>query len=282
MISDARYTLALAEAKKINYRHGTSYFWATLLFPQEIRSAVHILYAFFRIPDEIVDQKQLGQAEALALWFEKWQQAYKTNDSTEPILYATGKIFHQYQIPYQYSVSFFDAMRQDLVQSRYETYQELEQYMYGSAAVVGLILSHVIGFKDISALAEATQLGYAMQLTNFLRDIDEDFQERNRIYFPKTELDQFGLTEQDIAQRNFSKNFNDFVCYQIQKARQLYTMAEPGIAKLDTRGRKAVRVASKLYAAILQKIEDQQGNIFLKRARTSITEKIFIMLKTIL
>ncbi len=282
MSSDARYTQALIEAKKINYRHGTSYFWATLLFPQEIRSAVHILYAFFRIPDEIVDQKRLDQSEALAAWFQRWQQAYLAGDSSEPILYATSKIFHQYQIPYHYSVSFFDAMRQDLVKTRYETYQDLEQYMYGSAAVVGLILSHVIGFKDTTALVEATQLGYAMQLTNFLRDIDEDFQERNRIYFPREELERFGITDQDIAQRNFSSNFSAFVDFQIKKARQLYTIADVGITKLDLRGQKAVRVASRLYAAILKKIEDQQGNIFLKRARTSMVEKLVIMLKTTL
>lgn len=279
MIEDALFLQALTQAKAINYRHGTSYFWATLLFPPEIRDVVHILYAFFRIPDEIVDHKQAGQARALAEWLGKWQQAYDTKQSSEPILYATSKIFHQYQIPYHYSSSFFGAMEQDLVQKRYEDYSALEQYMYGSAAVVGLILSYVIGFNDQSALLDAQKLGYAMQLTNFLRDIDEDYRERDRIYFPQAELKQFGLSDQDIIERNFTSNFKQFVVFQMKRARQLYSEAEVGINKLNAKGRRAVRVASRLYAKILAKIEALNCNIFLKRARTTTVEKVIIMLK---
>lgn len=282
MNKDPLFFEALRQAKVINYRHGTSYFWATLLFPKEIRSAVHILYAFFRIPDEIVDQRQANPEGSLHSWFEKWQQAYETKVSTEPILYATSKIFDQYKIPYEYSVSFFAAMRQDLVQKRYADYEALEQYMYGSAAVVGLILSHVIGFSEASALVDAQKLGYAMQLTNFLRDIDEDYQHRNRVYFPQTELKQFGLTDQDIAEKRFNKDFQRFVLFQVKRARELYAKAEIGIDKLNPRGRKAVRVASRLYAAILIKIVEQDGNVFLKRARTTMVEKILILIKTAL
>lgn len=282
MPKDPLFSEALQQAKAINYRHGTSYFWATLLFPKEIRSAVHILYAFFRIPDEIVDQKQDTPEVSLNSWFKQWQQAYETKKSDEPILYATSQLFHQYKIPYEYSASFFAAMSQDLVQKRYTNYSALEQYMYGSAAVVGLILSHVIGFSEASALVDAQKLGYAMQLTNFLRDIDEDYQQRNRIYFPQTELKKFALTDHDIATKHFNKNFQQFVLFQIKRARELYAEAENGINKLNSRGRKAVRVASRLYAAILTKIEELDGNIFLKRARTTMIEKIFIMIKTAL
>lgn len=282
MSNDPLFQQALVEAKRINYQHGTSYYWATLFFPRKIRAAVHILYAFFRIPDEIVDRQKENQSIALADWFDQWQEAYNKQISSNVILYATSKIFHQYHIPFEYSVSFLSAMKQDLEKKRYDTYEDVEQYMYGSAAVVGLILSYVIGFNDVSALAEAKKLGYAMQLTNFLRDIDEDYHERDRIYFPQTDLDQFGITEKDFISRNFSDQFKEFVQYQIAKARQLYSEGEIGIAKLDRNGRIAVKIAGRLYAAILKKIEDQGCNIFLQRARTSGGEKLMIMLKTLL
>lgn len=284
MTDVALFQAGLEEAKKINYRHGTSYFWATLLFPQEIRDAVHILYAFFRIPDEIVDNAKDSAVETIShnleLWFEKWQQAYKTQESTEPVLHASSVVFHRYQIPFEYSEVFFQAMKQDLHQTRYQTYADLEEYMYGSAAVVGLMLSHVIGFSNPDALSYATKLGYAMQLTNFLRDIDEDFVQRRRVYFPQRELTQFGISDDDIAIKSFTPQFKQFVQFQIERARLLYQEGEAGIALLDRKGRKAVRVASRLYAKILQKIEQQDCNVFLGRARTNTLEKAMIMLTT--
>ena len=285
MSEDPIFQAGLKIAKKINYRHGTSYFWATLLFPPQIRDAVHILYAFFRIPDEIVDSANASStviiSNKLQEWFKKWQLAYDTHQSDEPVLYASSSIFHRYQIPFQYSVSFFQAMEQDLSQPRYQTYEDLEKYMYGSAAVVGLMLSHVIGFSDPSALVYATKLGYAMQLTNFLRDIDEDYVQRGRIYFPQAELTQFGLSDRDIELRHFSNQFKQFVQFQIARAGTLYQEAEPGIEMLAPQGRRAVRVASRLYAKILQKIEHQDCNIFQGRARTKISEKVVIMLTTL-
>lgn len=284
MINGPVFQTGLEEAKKINYRHGTSYFWATLLFPKDIRNAVHILYAFFRIPDEIVDNAKDGEIETISHnlqeWFKKWQQAYLSQVSTEPILYASSAVFHCYQIPFKYSEVFFQAMKQDLHRTRYQSYCDLEKYMYGSAAVVGLMLSHVIGFSDPDALSYATKLGYAMQLTNFLRDMDEDFVERGRIYFPQTELNQFGISDQDIAKKHFTPQFKQFVQFQIARTRALYLEAELGIALLDQKGRRAVRVASRLYAKILQKIEEQDCNIFMGRARTKPIEKALIMLTT--
>ncbi len=284
MSDDVLFQIGLKEAKHINYRYGTSYFWATLLFPPEIRDAVHILYAFFRIPDEIVDNATDSSVVAISKklqeWFQKWQQAYKTQASDETVLYASSVIFHRYQIPFEYSVVFFQAMEQDLRSTRYQTYVELEKYMYGSATVVGLMLSYVIGFSRPEALEYATKLGYAMQLTNFLRDIDEDFVQRARIYFPQSELTQFGVSDRDIERKHFTLHFKQFVQFQIARARSLYQEAELGIDMLAPKGRRAVRVASRLYAKILQKIEQQDCNIFQGRARTKTLEKAVIMLMT--
>lgn len=268
----------IAVAKKINAQHGTSYYFANKLFPQSIQQAVHVLYAFFRIPDNIVDLVTDVELATHQLddWERKWLDAYHQYSDSEPVLYASSFVFHQYKIPLEYSSAFFQAMKQDLGKTRYETYAELEQYMYGSAAVVGLMLSHVIGFQDPKALDYAAKLGYAMQLTNFLRDIKEDYVERNRIYMPQEELQKFKVTEA-IVQQAFSTQFDNFMQFQIARARQLYREADQGILLLDSHGQLAVRVASRLYEAILDKIEQQGRNIFLGRVRTSKWEKLKLL-----
>lgn len=279
MSTDPHYLEGVAQAKLINKQHGTSYYFATKLFPPDIRDAVHVLYAFFRLPDEIVDNcRDASVARSQLLAHQKqWQDAYQQKTSAHPVLHAAQVIFHQYHIPYHYSDSFFQAMLQDTEKSTYATYEELEQYMYGSAAVVGLMLTYIIGFSNAEALRYAEKLGYAMQLTNFLRDIDEDWQQRQRIYIPQSELQLFQIDTTTIHSRTCNDAFIHMLKWQIARARELYLEAEKGIAMLHPHGQLAVKVASRLYAAILKKIEDQHYNVYAGRARTSKTEKIWLL-----
>jgi 15-cis-phytoene synthase len=262
-------------ARRLNKKHGTSYYFATCFFPKHLREATFALYAFFRVPDEFVDNGAPEQAQQLLEnWRTDWHKAYQSGTSLDPVLRLNAEVFHRYQIPFAYSESFLEAMFRDLSDTRYATYAELERYMYGSAAVVGLMMSHAIGFSDPRALQYAQKLGYAMQLTNFLRDIDEDFQQRGRIYLPLEELQRFGVKEAQFANREFDANFYSLMKFQIERAHQLYEDAEPGIALLNPEGRRAVRVASALYRAILTKLEEQGSNPFAGRARTSTLEKV--------
>ena len=139
------------------------------------------------------------------------------------------------------------------------------------------MMSHIIGFSDHKALEHATKLGNAMQLTNFLRDIDEDYGQRGRVYMPQDELKQFGLSDEDIAQRRFSPQFREFMEFQAGRAHRLYDEANQGIAMLRPEGRFAVSSASTLYRAILDKLEAQDWNPFAKRAATSGLEKVALL-----
>lgn len=273
----------LEYCKALHKRHGKSYFFATRFFPQEMREATYVLYAFFRVPDEFVDNPTEPTSGAilaqLSEWRDAWRACYQTGESDQPVLRATKVVFDHFNIPYEYSEDFLQAMIQDVTVDRYQTYEELEYYMYGSAAVVGLMMSYVIGFTDRRALEYAKQLGYAMQLTNFLRDIKEDWTDRQRIYMPIDELAQFDLSEKDIMGERYSADFVRFMEYQVDRARQLYAEAEQGIAMLDKRGQFAVRAASRLYGAILGKIEDVEYNIFAGRVHTSFFEKIALVWK---
>lgn len=266
---------AFDACRAIHKRHGTSYYFATRLFPRDLRLATHALYAFFRIPDEIVDTEAGAEKGArLLAWRMAWKEAYATGDSEDPVLFATAWVFRRFSIPFEYSEAFLQAMEQDLEKIRYANYDELRAYMYGSAAVVGLMMTHVIGFSDPQALVRAEALGYAMQLTNFLRDIREDDEERGRIYLPQDELTSFGLGDRDIHERCVDARFKAFMRFQIARADRLYEEANQGIPLLARRGRLGVRAGSDLYRMILRKIEQQQYDVYSQRARTSLFEKI--------
>ncbi|MBP6945124.1 phytoene/squalene synthase family protein [Patescibacteria group bacterium] len=284
------YSEAVEVCRRIHHEYGTSYYWATRLFPREIREATHVLYAFFRVPDEMVDtvtgakhlrdQYQVAQMteglsslESLRVWQAAWQESGK-GTVHDPVLSAARELFQRYHIPEHYATDFLQAMQQDLTCSRYGTYEDLTRYMYGSAAVVGLMMTYVIGFTSPEALPYAEKLGYAMQLTNFLRDIREDFEERGRIYLPQDELKQFGLSDDDIENHIADERFMAWMQFQIARADALYEEANQGIALLHPRGRRGVRAGSDLYRLILRKIEQQGYDIYRQRARTSMFEKI--------
>lgn len=274
-MSFSRLDLAFTECRTYLETYGKSYAYATRSFPQSMRNATYALYAFFRIPDELVDNPAQDPKQALQNWKMRWQEAYINRNSDHPVLFATAEVFHLYDIPFEYSEDFLDAMLQDTVIDRYATYADLEKYMYGSAAVVGLMMSHVIGFSDTAALAYAKKLGYAMQLTNFLRDIREDL-DRGRVYLPQEDLKRFQVTEEDLQQQRITPSFKRLMQFEVARADSLYEEANQGILFLSRPGRPAVHIASNLYRAILRKIELANFDIFTHRVRTNFFEKVWI------
>ena len=281
---NADFTEAYRAARALLKHHGKSYYFSTRLFPRDLQEATCALYAFVRLPDEIVDNSPQGTpAEIAAIkdelldFLARWKIAYQTGDSGDQILDFAAHIFHQRAVPFEYSQSFLDAMIQDTHQTRYQSYSDLENYMYGSASCVGLMMSHIIGFSAPETLGHATKLGNAMQLTNFLRDIDEDYQERGRVYMPQDELKRFGLSDEDIAQKRFSPAFREFMRFQVARAHRLYDEANAGICLLNKEGRFAVASASTLYRAILDKLEEQDFNPFAGRVATSGVEKVALL-----
>jgi len=272
--------------ESITKQFGTSYYFATRFLPSDLREATYALYSFFRIPDEIVDnsihKKEDDILAELEDWEKMWHQAYKGEITIYPTLNLTTQVFRKYNIPYQYSLDFLKAMKQDVHITRYNTYKDLQDYMYGSASVVGLMMSYVIGFNNEKALDYAPYLGEAMQLTNFIRDIGEDYKERSRIYLPQEDMDKYNVKEIDIKDNQVNDNFIELIKFEIKRARNLYRQSDKGIKYLNKRGRFAVIMASRMYEAILDKVEQNNYNVLTKRARTSKREKIYILGKSAL
>lgn len=270
---------------QIMQRFGTSYYYATLFFPQDIQEAVMELYKLVRIPDQIVDEIQPWQNKKTHYTQAKTklQQLQKTilstiqnNDSRHPKRWATAKLFHDYKIHTSYIQDFFSAMIQDCDIHRYDSYTQLQWYMYGSAEVVWLMMCDILQAPSES-LPAARLLGEAMQYTNFLRDIYEDYNEYDRIYMPQDRLREYNLTHTDIIDfcktKKISKDFENFMKEQIKHCRQLYKQANAWIPLLPDHAHLPVLLASKLYEAILDKIESINYNVFAHSARTDKRQK---------
>jgi phytoene synthase len=278
-----KYTQSI---EAITKQFGTSYYFATRFLPTDLRQATYALYSFFRIPDEIVDNAKNSSDEYILAelnnWQEVWERAYHGTITEYPVLNMTAKVFHTYHIPYQYSLDFLSAMKQDITIKEYKTYTDLQQYMYGSAAVVGLMMTYVIGYTDDKALEYAPLLGEAMQMTNFIRDIGEDYDQRARIYIPQDDLSKYKVTQDMIQSHQITQEFVNCLKYQIKHTRELYRKSDKGLQYLNKRGRFAVIMASRMYEAILGKIEQNNYDVLTKRARTSKREKVYILGKAAL
>ena len=280
-----RLTAGYEKCRAITKRYGTSFYFATQFFPRELRDGIYAVYAFARIPDEIVDDpnnRDRDDAVAkLEAWRSSWLRAMDRGESDDDVMNAIVHAFRKYKIPVEDGEAFLRSMFMDEDKTEYRTYAELEDYMYGSAGVIGLMVTRVVGYSSEAAFPYAIKLGYAFQLTNFLRDIREDCDELGRVYMPQDELARFGLSTADICRHVRDDRFVRFMKYQIQRARDVYREALPGIRLLNWQGRLAVRISYVLYKAILNEIERANYNVFAGRVRTSSKQKIALSVKAL-
>lgn len=266
--------------KKMTKAYGTSYFISTYFFPKKLRERTWVLYAFVRYPDEIVDNEEKNPNVArskIIEWKNEWTKAYNGEINVNPVLRANAVLWKECFIPFEYSDIFLDSMLTDTNKSRYETYQELEDYMYGSATVVGYMMSYIIGFKD-GALPYAKKLGEAFQLTNFLRDIKEDMA-RGRIYIPKEDMTKFNINEDEFKSEKMSSKMKELVLFEIKRNEDLYFEALKGIQILNKSGRRAVRIALYMYKEIMIQIKKNPERIWQERVYVPFYKKIQIIIK---
>jgi phytoene synthase len=270
---------ALKNPRIFQQKYSMRYYLATRILPKRVRSTVELLYAFVRIPDEIIDTEYKDNlAEgliALSQFEDTWQNIWKNNSSDNLFLTACKSMFIKHKIPFEHSLDFFSAMKQDATVSRYATYHDLEKYMHGSAGVVGYMLSSIFGYKD-SALPYAQSLAYAMQMTNFLRDIKEDYVQRNRIYIPQEDMERFGVTEAHIQSADFNTQFKNMMNYEVERTKVLYQQGYKGIHLLSNDTRLAVFVAGRMYERVLDRIEKNAYNPFIWKSDT-IVHKIWYL-----
>ena len=277
-ITDADLRASYAECKRLNALHGKTYFLATLLLPKAKRPFVHALYGFARYADEIVDDlaSELSieeKAEALSTWGNTVLADLKKGTSDDHVGRALINTVKRFDIPHEHFEAFLHSMTMDLTVQEYETYEDLLEYVYGSAAVIGLEMVPILGPLHNDAYEAAKKLGIAFQLANFIRDVDEDL-DRGRVYLPIKELAQFGVTREMLEERVLTPEIIDALKFQIARVRQLQAEAAPGIAMLEATSRPCIEAASTLYCGIVDEVEKIGYDIFNQRAKTSTARRI--------
>ncbi|NBU56865.1 MAG: phytoene/squalene synthase family protein [Actinobacteria bacterium] len=270
---DSALAASYEECKRLNSLHGKTYYLATLLLPKNKRPYVHALYGFARYADEIVDDlastlSAHEKADALRNWSSGVLADLKAGTSTDDIGRALVHTAHTFNIPHQHFVDFLHSMEMDLTITEYQTYDDLLEYVYGSAAVIGLEMVPVLGYSDQRAFESAQKLGIAFQLANFIRDVAEDL-DRGRVYLPLQELAQFGVDRAMLERRKLTPEIIEALKFQIERVRQLQRESNAGIAFLDKESRPCIRAASELYCGIVDEVEAIGYDIFNKRAKTS-------------
>ncbi|MGZ9163924.1 MAG: phytoene/squalene synthase family protein [Anaerolineales bacterium] len=264
---DASLRKAYRQAEKITAEHSKSFYFASALLPEEKRSAVRALYAFCRTVDDIVDESLDAEQDSR---LDYWRTMVETASFADNDLVAAAwaDTLTRYHIPRHYALQLIDGVARDLLQNRYQTFDELATYCYGVASTVGLMSMYIVGFKDNDAVPYAIKLGVALQMTNILRDIGEDYQ-NGRLYLPREELVFYGIHESDIAEGRITDNWRQFMKFQIDRTRQLYEASWAGVKMLEREGQLAVGAASVLYQGILDEIEKKDYNVFTRRASLS-------------
>jgi phytoene synthase len=267
--------------KQYLFSFGSNYAQAVKIFPQKQREATTIFYSFVRYADELVDNPETdfqGRSHATIHDFVRdWSDVRKhgPHKKSHHVLRATYWLFSHYGIPFEYLTDFLNAMVQDLTKPRYQTYQELIGYMWGSASVVGHVMTFILGYKNELAFPCAQSLAEAMQLTNFLRDIKDDYETRKRIYLPQQDMAVFGVTEEMIYDNHMSAELTALITQYVRRCYDLYDEGIDGIMLLHS-GRLPVYYASLRYRHYLKIIKQRNYNIFEKPIKHSTLEKILI------
>lgn len=268
---EAALQVAYDHCIALTRQHSRSFYLASAFLPREKQRGVRALYAFCRTADDIVDHPGADPRQALADWRRQSLTWDPPRDS--PVALAWAHTRGRFEIPRRYVEQFLLGVSRDLTQTRYETFEDLATYCYGVAATVGLMSMHITGYESEGAVPYAVKLGVALQLTNILRDVGEDWA-RGRMYLPLEELEAFGLHEDDLAAGRVTDRWRAFLAFQIDRTRRLYAEAWPGIALLAPEGRFSIAAAADLYGGILDDIERNDYDVFQRRAHLSRWEKL--------
>ncbi len=264
------------QCRKANKRHGTTYYWSSLVLPRVKRHHVWAIYAFCRHADDIVDDlgdaPTADRAAALAAFGDLLFADLERGTSDHPILKAVVHTVRAFGHDPEAFRRFLAAMAADLSVDAYATWDDLLGYMDGSAAVIGEMMLPILEPTSPAAVAPARDLGFAFQLTNFLRDVAEDL-DRGRVYLPQEDLAHF---DADPCRRVVDGTWRDLMAFEIERCRGLYRSADEGIALLPSASARCIRAARTLYSEILDHIEAAGYDVFSSRVQVPTRRKAAI------
>jgi phytoene synthase len=267
--------------KEIHKETGRTFYYATRLLPERIREQTYVLYGFFRIADEIVDDdRELTPAAQRERLENLRTAALGRAEADEPVVEAFAQLREQEEIPDAEVDAFIDAMLADIDTDRYETYEDLEGYMRGSAAAVGNMMTTIMDADDEETRRHAMALGEAFQLTNFIRDVSEDIDDLDRVYLPLATLRQHDVTIANLRAGRVTPGFRRAISAELRRAEQRYREGVRGIERLPEDCQFGVLLAAVLYAEHHRLIRNREFDVLSARPTLSRTRKLWIVART--
>ncbi|MFN3973756.1 MAG: presqualene diphosphate synthase HpnD [Dehalococcoidia bacterium] len=268
-----RYCWQVARSQARNF------YYAFVTLPRPKRMAIYAAYAFCRLCDDIADEAIPTEEKVIRLQNVRQAlgRAYSgTPDG--PVFTALADVVRRYPIPKDYLEAVLEGVEMDLTFTRYPTFESLKAYCYRVASAVGLVCIEVFGYRHPSARRYATDLGLAMQLTNILRDVEEDAR-RGRIYIPQADMAIFGYREEDLLAGLYNDAFVGLMAYEAQRAREYFHSARALLPLLSWRSRACPAVLGGIYRRVLDKIEARRYRVFGQRIGLSGREKASLMVR---
>jgi phytoene synthase len=285
--------MAYSVCRSIARSAAKNFYYGFAVLPLRKRNALSAVYAFMRRCDDITDETALSREDRhnkLAEWLNKVHLALAAQPTDDPVLLALTDAQRTYQIPIGLLDQLAYGTAADLdygpesstgpLAARYQTFEELRQYCYGVASVVGLVCIKIFGYRDPAAEPLAERCGLAFQLTNIIRDVKEDAA-MGRVYFPQEDLAQVGLSAADLAAPDLAR-IRPLLAMEADRARECYRSGEELIPLVNEDSQPALWVLVTIYRRLLEKIALKQYDVFSERVRLTVPEKLNVLGKGIL
>ncbi|MDA0747853.1 MAG: presqualene diphosphate synthase HpnD [bacterium] len=257
-------------------RARTNFYYAFLFLPRPKRDAIFAAYAFSRHTDDLVDDAESPEAAAqhLSEWRLQLHACYN-GEPTHPIAQNLQQILNDFPIPQALFLQLIEGVEMDLTRNRYATFEDLYAYCYRVASVIGLICIEIFGYRNPATRDYAVHLGMALQLTNILRDLQEDAAQ-NRIYLPAEDLARFGYSESELFSSTVNPAFQDLMAFQCQRARKYYQKASELLPEEDRSSLFSAEIMGAIYSRLLRQIETLNYNVFEHPVRMGNLQKLSI------
>lgn len=284
------------DASTLSSQGSTSFHYSFSFLPREERKAINAVYAFCRQIDDIVDDtphetqaQVLKKRERLNSWRSEIEQVYAqqyptsitsygANSPSTPLRKALIQVVKRFKVPKQYFLTLIDGCERDLVQRRYETFSDLKEYCYSVASIVGLMCIEIFGYRHEETKQYAINLGYALQLTNILRDVKAD-KDRGYIYLPREDMERFKVTEEDIMNEVYNDRFVALMEFEAQRARDYYHKARSLLVPEERITMVAAEIMDAIYYRLLEKIQLSDYQVYETRVRVNALHKVLIAVR---
>lgn len=266
-----------AFCERVARTQAKNFYYSFLLLSRPQRQAMCAIYAFMRYCDDLSDAEGVAdRPAAIARWQADLDSALAGNAPENPVWPAFSDAVARYRIPHEYFRDMIRGVSSDLEPRQIQTFQELYDYCYHVASVVGLTIIHIFGFNDPRALELAERCGVAFQLTNILRDVREDA-EHGRVYLPAEDLVRFGVKTTELSGAALSPSLRSLLAFEAERARAYYQESEPLMGMVDSRSRASLKALIGIYSRLLERISNSGYEVLQERVRVPAWEKIWIL-----